>query len=274
MTFEAIDDDWDVPIRSNDIKQHDAEAFEGMREAGRVAAGCLDMLTGHVVPGVATGYLDDLAREYILDHKGLPACLFYKGYAKTVCISPNHVVCHGILGEKTLREGDIANIDVTAIVGGWHGDTSRMYAVGEVSPRAKRLVEVTYDALEAGLAQVKPGNTFGDIGAAIQKVAEAARCTIVRDFCGHGLGRIFHDSPNVLHFGRPGTGPKIKEGMFFTVEPMINLGKPQVKVLNDGWTAVTRDKSLSAQCEHSVGVTADGIEVFTASPTGIFRPRL
>jgi len=149
-----------------------------------------------------------------------------------------------------------------------------MYAVGEINARAKRLVEVTYDALQAGLAQVKPGNTFGDIGAAIQKVAEAARCTIVRDFCGHGLGRVFHDSPNVLHFGRPGTGPKIKQGMFFTVEPMINLGKPQVKVLNDGWTAVTRDKSLSAQCEHSVGVTADGIEVFTASPTGIFRPKL
>ncbi len=274
MTFEAIDEDWDVPIRSNDIKQHDAEAFEGMRAAGRVAAGCLDMLTEHVVPGVATGYLDDLAREYILDHKGLPACLFYKGYGKTTCISPNHVVCHGIPGDKQLREGDIANIDVTAIVGGWHGDTSRMYAVGEISPRAKRLVEVTYDALEAGLAQVKPGNTFGDIGAAIQKVAEAARCTIVRDFCGHGVGQVFHDSPNVLHFGRPGTGPKLKEGMFFTVEPMINLGKPQVKVLNDGWTAVTRDKSLSAQAEHSVGVTADGVELFTASPTGIFRPRL
>jgi methionyl aminopeptidase len=275
MTLDHIDfdADWDVPIRSNDIKQHDAEAFEGMRMAGKVAAGCLDMLTEHITPGVQTGYLDDLAREYILDHGGLPACLFYKGYGKTTCISPNHVVCHGIPGEKTLREGDIANIDVTAIVGGWHGDTSRMYAVGEVSPRAKRLVDVTYDALEAGLAVIRPGATFGDIGAAIQKVAEAARCTIVRDFCGHGVGQVFHDSPNVLHFGRPGTGPKIKEGMFFTVEPMVNLGKPQVKVLNDGWTAVTRDKSLSAQCEHSIGVTEDGCELFTASPTGLFRPK-
>jgi len=274
MTLEPIDADWDVPIRTNDIKQHDAAGFEGMRAAGRVAAGCLDMLTEHVVPGVVTQKLDDLAREYILDHGGLPACLFYKGYGKTTCISPNHVVCHGIPGERSLREGDIVNIDVTAIVGGWHGDTSRMYAVGEIGPRAKRLVEVTYDSLEAGLAQIKPGNTFGDIGAAIQKVAEAARCTIVRDFCGHGLGQVFHDSPNVLHFGRPGTGPVIKEGMFFTVEPMVNLGKPQVKVLNDGWTAVTRDKSLSAQCEHSVGVTADGVEIFTASPAGIFRPQL
>ena len=213
MTLEPIDTDWDVPIRTNDIKLHDAEAFEGMRAAGKVAAGCLDMLTEHVVPGVMTGKLDDLAREYILDHGGLPACLFYKGYGKTTCISPNHVVCHGIPGDRALREGDIANIDVTAIVDGWHGDTSRMYAVGEIGPRARRLVEVTYDALEAGLAQIKPGNTFGDIGAAIQKVAEAARCTIVRDFCGHGLGRVFHDSPNVLHFGRPGTGPAIKEGM-------------------------------------------------------------
>ncbi|HYE43782.1 MAG TPA: type I methionyl aminopeptidase [Caulobacteraceae bacterium] len=274
MTMEAVDADWDVPIRTNSIKIHTPEDFEGMRRAGRVAAGCLDMLTEHVVPGVVTDKLDRLSREYIGDHGGLPACLFYKGYGKTTCISPNHVVCHGIPGEKTLREGDIANIDVTAIVDGWHGDTSRMYAVGEIAPRARRLIEVTYDALEAGLAQIKPGNTFGDIGAAIQKVAEAARCTIVRDFCGHGLGQVFHDSPNVLHFGRPGTGPELKEGMFFTVEPMVNLGKPQVKVLNDGWTAVTRDKSLSAQAEHSCGVTADGVELFTASPKGLFRPAL
>ena len=273
MTMEAVDADWDVPIRTNNIKIHAPEDFEGMRRAGQVAAGCLDMLTEHVVPGVLTDKLDRLSREYIGDHGGLPACLFYKGYNKTVCISPNHIVCHGIPGEKVLREGDIANIDVTAIVDGWHGDTSRMYAVGEISPRARRLIEVTYDALEAGLAQIKPGNTFGDIGAAIQKVAEAARCTIVRDFCGHGLGQVFHDSPNVLHFGRPGTGPELKEGMFFTVEPMVNLGKPQVKVLNDGWTAVTRDKSLSAQAEHSCGVTATGVELFTASPKGIFRPK-
>ena len=272
--IEVSDADWDVPVRTNSIKLHGPEGFEGMRKAGRVAAGCLDMLTGHVVPGVATQTLDDLAREYILDHGGLPACLFYKGYGKTTCISPNHVVCHGIPGDRTLREGDIVNIDVTAVVDGWHGDTSRMYAVGEILPRARRLIDVTYDAIEAGLAQVTPGNTFGDIGHAIQKVVETNRCSVVRDFCGHGLGEVFHDSPNVLHFGRPGTGPQLKAGMFFTVEPMVNLGKPQVKVLNDGWTAVTRDKSLSAQCEHSVGVTETGVELFTASPAGLFRPQL
>ena len=259
-------------VRTEYIKIHTPEDFEGMRRAGRLAAECLDMITPHVQPGVTTEFLDDLIREYTLDNGGLPACLGYKGYGKTVCTSINHVVCHGIPGDRALREGDIVNIDHTVIMDGWHGDNSRMYAVGEISPRAKKLIEVTYDAFEAGLAMVKPGNTFGDIGWAIQQVVEKNRMTVVRDFCGHGVGRVFHDSPNVLHFGRRGEGAKLKTGMFFTIEPMVNLGKPSVKVLSDGWTAVTRDKSLSSQCEHSVGVTEDGYELFTASPAGIFRP--
>jgi len=260
--------------RTGQIKIHGAEAFEGMRAAGLLAAQCLDMLEPYVVPGVVTDELDRLAREFILDHKALPACLFYRGYAKTVCISPNHIVCHGIPGERTLREGDIANIDVTVVVDGWHGDTSRMYGVGAVSPRAKRLVDITYEAIARGLAAVKPGARTGDIGHAIQSYVESMRCSVVRDFCGHGLGKVFHDSPNILHFGQKGTGDLLQPGMFFTIEPMVNLGKHPVKVLADGWTAVTRDKSLSAQCEHSVGVTTSGVEIFTASPTGHFKPAI
>ena len=259
-------------VRTAGIKLHTAEDFAGMRAAGRLAAECLDMLTPHMLPGVSTEHIDDLAREFILDRGALPACLGYRGYTKTVCISPNHVVCHGIPSAKTLKDGDIVNVDVTAILDGWHGDTSRMYGVGEVPARARRLVEVTYEALARGLAVVKPGATFGDIGHAIQAYVEAQRCSVVRDFCGHGVGRVFHDSPNVLHYGRRGEGAKLAAGMFFTVEPMVNLGKPAVKVLSDGWTAVTRDKSLSAQCEHSVGVTESGVEVFTASPAGLFQP--
>lgn len=258
--------------RSSMIKIHSAEDFEGMRRAGRVAAECLDMLTPYVKPGVVTDDLDKLAREFTLDHGAVPACLFYRGYSKTVCISPNHVVCHGIPGPRTLRDGEIANIDVTCIVDGWHGDTSRMYLVGDVPARAKRLVDVTYDGFERGLAMVKPGAHFGDIGHAIQAYVESQRCSVVRDFCGHGVGRVFHDAPNVLHFGRRGEGAKLEAGMVFTIEPMVNLGKYQVKLLSDGWTAVTRDKSLSAQCEHSIGVTETGAEVFTASPAGLFRP--
>jgi methionyl aminopeptidase len=261
-----------LPVRTSHIKVHDAEGFAGMRRAGRIAAECLDMLVAHVKPGVLTDDLDKLAREFTLDHGALPACLFYRGYPKTVCISANHVVCHGIPGERALRDGDIINIDVTVIVDGWHGDTSRMYGVGEVSARARRLVDVTFEALQRGLAVVKPGARFGDIGAAIQAYVEGQRCSVVRDFCGHGLGEVFHDSPNVLHFGRKGEGETFKPGMFFTVEPMVNLGRPQVKVLSDGWTAVTRDKSLSAQFEHSVGVTETGIEIFTASPAGLDKP--
>ena len=266
------DDVLEAETRTGKIKIHTPEDFEGMRRAGRLAAECLDMLTPHVVPGVSTAELDRMAREFILDHGGIPACLFYKGYGHTVCISPNHVVCHGIPGERGLREGDIVNIDVTVIVDGWHGDTSRMYGVGKVPARARRLVDITYEGLRLGLEAVKPGATFGDIGAAIQTYVEAMRCSVVRDFCGHGLGRVFHDSPNVLHFGRPGSGEALQPGMFFTVEPMVNLGKHQVKLLSDGWTAVTRDKSLSAQCEHSVGVTETGVVVFTASPAGLFKP--
>ncbi|MGE5566882.1 MAG: type I methionyl aminopeptidase [Parcubacteria group bacterium] len=266
------DDVLEADTRTGHIKIHSPEDFEGMRRAGRLAAECLDMLVPHVKPGVSTGELDDLAREFVLERGGLPACLGYRGYGHTLCISPNHVVCHGIPGERTLREGDIINIDVTVIVDGWHGDTSRMYGVGAVGTRARRLVDVTYEALERGLAAIKPGATFGDIGYAIQNYVEAMRCSVVRDFCGHGVGRVFHDSPNVLHFGRPGSGEVLQPGMFFTVEPMVNLGKHQVKLLSDGWTAVTRDKSLSAQCEHSVGVTETGVEIFTASPAGLFKP--
>ena len=259
-------------IRSARSKIHGPEGFAGMRAAGRLAAECLDMLTPHVTPGVTTAELDRMAREFILDHGALPACLFYRGYSHTLCISPNHVVCHGIPGERPLREGDIANIDVTVIVDGWHGDHSRMYALGEVAPRARRLIEVTYEALELGIAAVKPGARLGDIGHAIQSYVEAQRCSVVRDFCGHGVGRVFHDAPNVLHFGRPGSGEVLEAGMFFTIEPMVNLGRYGVKVLADGWTAVTRDKSLSAQAEHSIGVTEEGCEIFTASPKGLFRP--
>ena len=258
--------------RTGQIKLHTAEDFEGMRRAGRLAAECLDMLTPHVVPGVVTEKLDDLAREFILDHGAIPACLGYRGYTKTTCISPNHIVCHGIPGDRVLREGDIANIDVTVIVDGWHGDTSRMYGVGVVAPRARRLVDITYEALERGLTAAKPGATTGDIGYAIQSYVESMRCSVVRDFCGHGLGRVFHAAPNILHFGQPRTGPVLQPGMFFTIEPMVNLGKHPVKLLADGWTAVTRDKSLSAQCEHSVGVTETGVEIFTASPAGLFKP--
>ncbi len=262
----------DAPIRDGAIKLHSAADFEGMRRAGRLAAECLDMIGPHVQPGVTTETLDDLCRSFVLDHGALPACLGYRGYKHTICTSINHVVCHGIPGPRTLREGDIVNIDVTVIVDGWHGDTSRMYGVGKVSPRAKRLVDITYKGLELGLAAVKPGARLGDVGHAIQAYVEAQRCSVVADFCGHGVGRVFHDAPNVMHFGRPGTGEILKPGMFFTVEPMINLGRKEVKVLSDGWTAVTRDKSLSAQCEHSVGVTETGVEIFTASPTGQFQP--
>ena len=271
-------------VQAAPIRLHRPEDFEGMRRAGRLAAECLDMIAGYVVPGVLTERLDDLAREFILDHGAQPACLGYKGYTRTTCISPNHVVCHGIPGARAnqrLSDGDIANIDVTVILDGWHGDTSRMFAVGQVSPKARRIVDVTHEALMRGIAAVKPGASFGDIGHAIQSWAEGQRCSVVEDFCGHGLGRVFHDAPNVLHYSRsrlkPRTRfefPELKPGMFFTVEPMINLGRPDTKTLNDGWTAVTRDKSLSAQFEHAVGVTEDGCEIFTLSPAGLHKPGL
>ena len=255
------------------VALHGPEGFEGMRRAGRLAAEVLDLMVPEVKPGVTTAHLDKLAYEYTRDHGGIPACMGYRGYRHTLCTSINHVVCHGIPDDKGLRDGDIVNIDVTVIVDGWHGDTSRMYGVGEVKRKAMRLVDITYESMMRGIAAAKPGNTTGDIGHAIQSYAEGEEhCAVVRDFCGHGLGRIFHGLPNVVHYGRAGHGLTLKPGMFFTVEPMINLGLYGVKVLSDGWTAVTRDRSLSAQFEHSVGVTEDGVEIFTRSPKGWDRP--
>ena len=262
-----------VPVRkSGQIKLHGQEAFAAMRKAGHLAAQALDVMAASVKPGVKTQSLDDLCFEFAMDHGAYPAPLGYRGYRKSICTSINHVVCHGLPDDKALRDGDIINIDVTLIVDGWHGDSSRMYYSGDVPRRAQRLVEITYEALWRGIDAVKPGATTGDLGAAIQEYAESERCSVVRDFCGHGLGRLFHDEPNILHYGRRGEGVPLKPGMLFTIEPMINLGRPQVKVLGDGWTAVTRDRSLSAQFEHSVGVTATGVEVFTISPAGMHRP--
>jgi methionyl aminopeptidase len=261
-----------VRTRADGIKIYPKQDFEGMRKAGQLAAAALDMLTPHVVPGVTTDHLDRLALDFALAHKATPAPLNYRGFPKSICTSINHVVCHGIPGPKPLREGDIVNIDITLIVDGWHGDTSRMFAVGEVSRRAARLVEVTHKCLELGIEAIKPGLRTGAIGAAIQTYAEAERYTVVRDFCGHGLGRAFHERPNILHYGTESDGVEIEAGMLFTIEPMINIGKPTVKVLSDGWTAVTRDRQLSAQFEHTVGVTDDGCEVFTRSPAGLDLP--
>ncbi|HEX3810240.1 MAG TPA: type I methionyl aminopeptidase [Rhizomicrobium sp.] len=255
------------------VQLHGPEAFEGMRKAGRLAAEVLDLLVPEVKPGVTTAALDKLAFDYVVDHGAVPACLGYRGYRNTLCTSINHVVCHGIPEDKPLRDGDIVNIDVTVIVDGWHGDTSRMYLVGDVKRKATRLVDITYECMMRGIAVVKPGATTGDIGHAIQSYAEGQEhCAVVRDFCGHGLGKVFHSLPNIVHYGRAGQGLTLRPGMFFTVEPMINLGGYGVKVLNDGWTAVTRDRSLSAQFEHSIGVTENGFEIFTASPKGLDKP--
>jgi len=261
-----------VDAETRSIKIHAAKDFEGMRKAGRLAAECLDFITPHVKPGVTTEELDKLCHNFILDNDAIPAPLNYRGFPKSICTSINHVVCHGIPGDKVLRDGDIVNIDVTVILNGWYGDTSRMFPIGKINVKAKRLIDITYDAMMLGIEAVKPGATVGDIGHAIQTFAEDKRCSVVRDFCGHGLGRVFHDAPNITHFGRPGTGPRLRPGMFFTVEPMINLGRYDVKILNDGWTAVTKDKSLSAQFEHSIAVTETGYEIFTLSPKGWHRP--
>jgi methionyl aminopeptidase len=258
--------------KTGQIRLHGAEGFEGMRKAGRLVAECLDLLAPLVVPGVPTEKLDRFVFEFALDHGALPATLMYRGYEKSSCTSINHVVCHGIPNDKPLKEGDIVNIDVTLILDGWHGDSSRMYTVGAVPRRAERLIEVTYEAMMRGISVIKPGATTGDIGAAIQTYVEGQHMSVVRDFCGHGLGRLFHDEPNIIHVGRPGDGVVLKPGMLFTVEPMINLGRPHVKVLSDGWTAVTRDRSLSAQFEHAVGVTDSGVEIFTISPAGFHKP--
>ncbi len=259
--------------KRNGIKIYEKEDFEGMRKAGKLAAECLDFITPYVVPGVTTEELDDLCHQFIVDHKAIPACLGYHGYPKTVCISTNHVICHGIPDkEHKLQDGDITNIDVTVIVDGWHGDTSRMYYVGEPKIKAKRLCEVTYECLMRGIDVVKPGAHFGDIGAVIEEYAHHYGYSVVDMFCGHGLGRVFHDEPNVMHCGVKGTGPVMEEGMFFTIEPMINVGKKDGLILSNGWTAVTRDKSLSAQFEHSLGVTSNGCEVFTYSLKGLDKP--
>jgi methionyl aminopeptidase len=262
----------DPVSRDGAIKLYDADGFAGMRAAGRLAAEILDALVPHVVPGVTTDAIDRIVREQTLAAGAVPATLGYRGYTHSCCISINHVVCHGIPGSKTLKDGDIVNIDVTPLLGGWHGDSSRMYLVGNVGVKARRLVEVTYECLMRGIEAARPGNHLGDIGHAIQTHAERHRYGVVRDFCGHGLGRVFHDAPEVVHLGRPGTGPELRPGMFFTIEPMINIGRADVKVLDDGWTAVTRDRSLSAQFEHSIGITEAGCEIFTASPTGLHSP--
>lgn len=258
---------------TNGIELHGPADFEGMRKAGKLAAETLDMITPHVQPGVTTEHLDDLCRKFIEKNGAIPAPLNYKGFPKSICTSINHVVCHGIPGPKKLLNGDIVNIDVTVILDGWHGDTSRMFFVGDkINRKAQRLVDITYDSMMAGIEAVKPGARLGDIGAAIQKVAEDARFSVVRDFCGHGLGKVFHTAPSVVHYGVPGTGEILEPGMFFTIEPMINTGTWQTKVLSDGWTAVTRDRGLSAQFEHSLAVTDDGFEIFTLSPKGWLRP--
>ncbi|WP_240611075.1 type I methionyl aminopeptidase [Oceaniglobus ichthyenteri] len=274
------------------IRIYETRDFAGMHAAGALAAKILDDIAPHVRVGQTTGELDRLITDWVNDAGATSATIGYKGYKHASCISVNHVVCHGIPGapipkwknetanrsvevrraDDALVDGDILNIDVTVIVDGWYGDTSRMYTVGKVAPYAANLIQVTHDALMKGIEAVKPGNTFGDIGHAIQSYAEGQGKSIVRDFCGHGLGRVFHAPPNVVHYGKPGTGPKLEEGMFFTIEPMVNLKRPETVVLRDDWTAVTRDKSLSAQFEHSVGVTADGCEIFTLSPGGMFHP--
>ncbi len=252
---------------------HGEADFEGMRKAGRLGAEVLDFITPYVKPGIMTDELDKLCHDYIIDHKAIPAPLNYRGFPKSICTSINHVVCHGIPGSKTLENGDILNIDVTVILDGWHGDTNRTYYVGDKVPtKAKLLIDATYESMMRGIEAVKPGATLGDIGHAIQTYAEGKRFSVVRDFCGHGIGKIFHCPPSILHFGKPGIGMKLKKGMFFTIEPMINAGSWETKVLSDGWTAVTKDRSLSAQFEHSLAVTDTGFEIFTLSPKGYTKP--
>jgi methionyl aminopeptidase len=269
--YEAVTAD-EATSRSGAIRLHGPEGFAGMRRAGRAAAEVLDALVPHVVPGATTQEIDDIVYREMRARGGLPATLGYRGFTGSSCLSINHVVCHGIPGDRVLKDGDIVNIDVTILLDGWHGDTSRMFLVGDVGVKARRLVDVTYECLMLGIEQARPGNHLGDIGHVIQTFAEKHRYGVVRDFCGHGVGRVFHDAPEVVHAGRPGTGPELKPGMFFTIEPMINIGKPAVKVLDDGWTAVTRDRTLSAQFEHSIGITEDGCEIFTKSPGGFDKP--
>ena len=272
MTGADVLDDFKGRVTKDGIRIHDDAGFAGMHAAGALAARILDDIAPMVEPGVTTEALDQAIEDMVNAAGAKSATIGYRGYKHASCISVNHVVCLGIPSPKTLKYGDILNIDVTVIVDGWFGDTSRMYVAGNLNRKAERLIQVTHDALFKGIEIVRPGATFGDIGHAIQTYVEANRMSVVRDFCGHGLGQVFHAPPNVLHYGRAGTGPVLEEGMFFTIEPMVNLGRPETKVLADEWTAVTRDKSLSAQFEHSIGVTADGFEIFTLSPSGKFHP--
>ncbi len=241
------------------------EAFEKTRKAGEIAAGALDEVAKIIQPGIRTDKIDKICYEYIKDYGAYSAPLFYRGFPKSCCTSTNHIVCHGIPSDKILKEGDIVNVDVTALKDGWHGDTSRTFEIGEVSIKAKKLVKTTYDAMMKAIKIVKEDVHLGDIGAIIQNHVEAEGFSVVQDFCGHGIGKLFHKEPNILHYGKKGTGEKIKAGMIFTIEPMINFGKYETKTLNDGWTAVTKDKSLSAQFEHTIGVTKDSYEIFTLS---------
>ena len=248
------------------------ESFQQMKIAGNLAAETLDVVTPYVVPGVSTEKLDKICYEFIRDNKGYSAPLFYRGFPKSCCTSTNHIICHGILTDKYLKEGDLINIDVTAIVNDWHGDTSRMFFVGDVSVKSKNLVSATYKSMMKAISIVKDGIHLGDIGEIIQNYVEEKGFSVVRDFCGHGIGKIFHEQPNILHYGKKGKGQKIKTGMIFTIEPMINEGNYQIKMLNDGWTAVTKDKTLSAQFEHTIGVTNDGFEIFTESKKNYTQP--
>jgi len=248
------------------------ESFQQMKIAGNLAAETLDVVTPYVVPGVSTEKLDKICYEFIRDNKGYSAPLFYRGFPKSCCTSTNHIICHGIPTDKYLKEGDLINIDVTAIVNDWHGDTSRMFFVGDVSVKSKNLVSATYTSMMKAISIVKDGIHLGDIGEIIQNYVEEKGFSVVRDFCGHGIGKIFHEQPNILHYGKKGKGQKIKTGMIFTIEPMINEGNYQIKMLNDGWTAVTKDKTLSAQFEHTIGVTNDGFEIFTESKKNYTQP--
>ena len=249
-----------------------SEKFEKMRLAGKVAARTLDMITDHIKPGITTEKIDQMCYEFIKDNGGHSAPLFYRGYKKSVCTSLNHVICHGIPSDRTLEEGDILNIDVTAIVNDYYGDTSRMFTVGEISVKAKNLINSTYESMMNAIKILKPGSKLGDIGYEIQSYIEEKGFSVVRDFCGHGISNTFHEPPNILHYGKKNTGQELKPGMTFTIEPMINVGKYESKLLNDGWTAVTKDKSLSAQYEHTLGITENGYEIFTESVKGYTKP--
>lgn len=256
-----------------DVTIHGPKDYEAMRKAGALAARVLDHMAECVQPGVTTDALNTICHDMIIAAGAIPAPLNYKGFPKSICTSVNHVICHGIPDDKYLKDGDIVNIDVTVIVDGWHGDTSRMYFSGEPSIKAKRLCDATYDATMRAIEQVRPGATLGDIGAAAQTCAENFGYSVVRDYCGHGIGKVFHTAPNVLHYGKPGTGMKLEPGMFFTIEPMVNIGRPETKLnKKDGWTVTTRDRSLSAQFEHTLAVTENGFEIFTQSSIGRHAP--